>query len=144
MELTRLAGRRVIFTRPRDTVQEACELMAKEAVSAIVVLEEGKLAGILSERDIVKRVVAARRDPSSTVVADVMTPRVQTVTEEVSAQRALELMHEGAFRHLPLVNRAGTVIGMVSVRDLLRHRIEELDMKNTDLLNFISTDGPGG
>jgi CBS domain-containing protein len=144
MELTRLAGRRVISTNARATVQEACELMVKEGVGAVVVLEGDKLVGIISERDIVRRVVAAHRDPGTTAVADVMTAKVQTVTADVSSQTALELMHNGAFRHLPLVDGAGAVIGMLSIRDLLRYRIEELDLKNADLMNFIAIDGPGG
>jgi len=57
---------------------------------------------------------------------------------------ALEVMHEGRFRHLPVVDGAGKVIGMLSVRDVLRDRLGELSLKNTDLVNFISTDGSGG
>jgi CBS domain-containing protein len=53
-------------------------------------------------------------------------------------------MHEGKFRHLPVVDAAGHVLGMLSVRDVLRDRLGELSLKNTDLVNFISTDGSGG
>jgi CBS-domain-containing membrane protein len=73
-----------------------------------------------------------------------MTASVKSVREDISAREALELMHEGRFRHLPLVDRFDRVLGMLSVRDLLRDRIEELDMKNADLIAFISADGPGG
>ena len=144
MELIRIAGRPVIATDPRATVQEVCELMVKEKVGAVVVLAEDRLVGIISERDVVRRVAALRRDPGSTIVSEVMTSPVKTVTESTTSQRALELMHDGAFRHLPLVDGAGHVIGMLSVRDLMRHRIEELDQKNADLVGFISADGPGG
>ena len=144
MELSRIAGRRLISTSPRATVQEVCELMGKEKVGAIVVLDEGVLVGIISERDVVTRVAARRRDPASTPVSEVMTTPVRTVTEQVSVHASLELMHRGGFRHLPLVDSAGKVIGMLSVRDLLRHRIEELDQKNADLMGFLSIDGPGG
>jgi len=118
--------------------------MAKEKVGALVVLADGKLCGIISERDVVRRVAAKRRDPATTKVSEVMTVAVKTVTPTASAKTALELMHLGSFRHLPMVDDAGQVIGMISVRDLLRHRIDELDLKNADLVNFISADGPGG
>lgn len=144
MELSRIAGRPVISIQPQATVQDVCELMVKEGVGAIVVLDGSKLVGIISERDVVRRVAARRRDPGTTVVAEVMTAPVRTVTERSSAHAALELMHEGRFRHLPLMDGAGAVIGMLSVRDLLRHRIDELDQKNADLVGYISADGPGG
>src|SRR5262249_8260852 len=100
--------------------------------------------GIISERDIIVRVVAVGRDPQVTPVSEVMTTSVKTVTENVSSRQALELMHEGRFRHLPLVDDAGHVLGMISVRDLLRVRIGELDQENEGLMSFISADGPGG
>lgn len=143
-DLGRIAGRRLISTHPRATVQEVGEQMLAEGVGALVVLDGSTLVGILSERDIVRRVVAQKRDPATTLVAEVMTSPVKTVTESVSTHTSLELMHKGGFRHLPLVDEKGTVIGMLSVRDLLRHRIEELDQKNADLMGFLSIDGPGG
>ena|SRR5690349_8285502 len=144
MELSRIAGRRLISTNPRATVHEVCDLMVKEGVGAIVVLEEGLLVGIISERDIVRRVVHRRRDPATTLVSEVMTAPVRTVTDSVTVHASLEMMHQGSFRHLPLVDSAGQVIGMLSIRDLLRNRIEELDQKNADLMGYLSIDGPGG
>jgi CBS domain-containing protein len=73
-----------------------------------------------------------------------MTTSVKTVKESASSRQALELMHEGRFRHLPLVDDAGQVLGMISVRDLLRVRIGELDQENEGLMSYISADGPGG
>jgi CBS domain-containing protein len=143
-ELSLIAGRRLISTNPRATVQEVCEQMVAEGVGAIVVLDEGTLVGIVSERDIVRRVVVKKRDPATTLVSEVMTSPVRTVTEAVSTHASLEIMHKGGFRHLPLVDERGAVIGMLSVRDILRHRIEELDQKNADLMGYLSIDGPGG
>lgn len=144
MELSKIAVRPVISAHPRATVLDVCRTMVEHKVGAIVMLDEGQLVGIFSERDVVRRVAAEGRNPESTLVAEVMTTKVTTVTESTSAQTALELMHHGAFRHLPMVDAAGRVIGMLSVRDLLRHRVDELDLKNNDLMNFISIDGPGG
>jgi CBS domain-containing protein len=136
--------RRVVTTHPRATVRTVSEAMATEATGAIVVLDEGKLVGIISERDIVGRVVAKGLDPEKVAVSEVMTRDVRTVTEDVMVRRALELMHQGRFRHLPVVNASNQVIGMVSIRQLMGQRIGELTLKNDDLLAFISADGPGG
>ncbi len=144
MELIRIAKRPAVSTHSRATVREVCQSLAKEGVGAVAVVDENKLVGIISERDIVTRVIAPGRDPEKTPVSEVMTRSVKTVNEDTSSRQALELMHEGRFRHLPLVDGTGRVLGMVSVRDLLRERIGELDQENEGLMNFISADGPGG
>ena len=144
MELIRIAKRPALSTDPNATVREVCQLLAKEKIGALAVVHENKLVGIISERDIVVRVVARGRDPQMTPVSEVMTTSVKTVKETTSSRQALELMHEGRFRHLPLVDDAGQVLGMLSVRDLLRDRIGELDQENEGLMSFISADGPGG
>jgi len=144
MELTRIAARPAASTHPKATVQEVCQSLREKKVGALTVIDEGRLVGIISERDIVVRVVAEGRDPRKTLVSEVMTSPVRTVKEDISTREALELMHEGRFRHLPLVDAAGRVIGMLSIRHLLRDRIDELDLKNADLISFISADGPGG
>ncbi len=144
MELIGMAGKPVIFTRPTSTVQEVSEQMAKDRVGAVVVLDEGRLVGILSERDIVRRAAAQRRDLATTLVSEVMTSPVQTVTVTGTAREALERMHRGGFRHLPLLDAQGNLLGMLSVRDLLRERLEELDRKNAELVSFMSADALGG
>jgi CBS domain-containing protein len=136
--------RRVVITHPRATARMVSEAMVTEGTGAIVVLEDAKLVGIISERDIVARVVAKGLDPSNVPVADVMTRDVHTVTESVSVRRALEMMAQGRYRHLPVANASGQIIGMLSIRDLVGQRIGELTLKNDDLVAFISADGPGG
>jgi CBS domain-containing protein len=143
MELSKIA-KRAVSTRPGATALEASEQMVLEKIGAMVVLDTGKLVGIISERDIVGRLVARRLDPEKTLVSEIMTTRVQTITDGTSDVKALELMHHGRFRHLPLVDGAGQVIGMLSMRHLMRERIGELALKNADLMAFISTDGAGG
>jgi CBS domain-containing protein len=143
MELSRIA-RRAVAIQPGATALAAAEMMVNEGIGAMVVLDEGKLVGIISERDLVGRVLAKRRDPETTLVSDVMTANVRTITDDQSIDSALEIMARQKFRHLPLVDARGQVIGMVSMRALLRDRVGELSQKNADLLSFISVDGPGG
>ena len=143
MELSRIA-RRAVSIHPSASAFEAAQMMLNEGIGAMIVLEGGKLVGIISERDIVGRVVSKRRDPDKTLVSDVMTADVRTITDDHSIDSALEIMHRQKFRHLPLVDARGQVIGVVSMRALLRDRVGELSQKNADLLSFISADGPGG
>jgi CBS domain-containing protein len=144
-ELLRIARTPAVSTHPQATVLEVCQLMMKEVVGAVVVLDEGgKLLGIFSERDVVGRVVLPGLDAATTPVAEVMTRKVATARAGMTMDQAVGLMHHGRFRHLPLVNDDTTVVGMISVRHLLRHRVDQLDLRNADLLAYISADGPGG
>jgi len=142
MELSQLA-KRVVSTHPGATAQEAAELMAHDGVAAMVVLDGDRLVGILSATDVVARVMARRLDPDTTLVSDIMTPRVWTITEGTSVRDTLDRMH-GECRHLPLVDDQGHVTGMLTVGYLLGERVGELSLQNADLVGFISTDGPGG
>ncbi len=144
MQRTQSATRRVVSLPPRATVQEASELLTRERVGAVVVVDEGKLVGIVSERDIVRRVVACNRNPQSTLLSEVMTSPVRTVTETRTIQEALDLTREDRIRHLPVLDRKGQVVGVLSVPDLLRERSDALDLENAGLLTFICVDGIGG
>jgi CBS domain-containing protein len=143
-ELLRIAKRPPVTTHPRATVRQVCEQMMAEKVGALVVLDEGRLVGIFSERDVVNRVVVPRLDLDVTPVSEVMTRDVQTGGPGMTEEQCMSLMDSGRFRHLPLVDAAGRVLAILSVRHLLRQRVQALDMRNHDLIAFISADGPGG
>lgn len=106
------------------TVGLAARLMARKHVGAMVVVDNERLAGIFTERDVLLRVVAARRDPEATRVRDVMTARPETVGPHDSYGEALVAMREGGFRHLPVVVE-DTPIGIVSARSALDPDLEE-------------------
>lgn len=98
-------------------VDEACRRMSERRAGSVAVVDEsGRLVGIFTGRDAVGRVLARRRDPATTRLADVMTADPQTLSPEQSAIEALRLMWDGGFRHLPLV-RQGKVVGVVSRGD---------------------------
>ena len=126
------------------TVLSAAMSMRNARIGAAAVLEGDELVGIFSERDVMLRVVVSRLDPETTTVRDVMTTAVQTVGEEAEAGEALELMVSRHIRHLPVVDSENRVTGLLSVRNLLQHHIEELADQLNSLEAYFSADGPGG
>ena len=100
------------------TVREATRRMAAAQVGAIMIGREGRLVGIFTERDALVRVLAAGLDPDTTPLDQVMTDHPLTVTPDTLLGHALHLMHDGGFRHVPVVED-GQPVGMVSARDAL-------------------------
>ena len=115
------------------TVSAAARLMKQHRVGALLVLEGNRLTGIFTERDALFRVIAEGRPPEKTTLAEVMTPNPRTIAPDRPFGHALHLMHEGAFRHVPVVEN-GRPLGMVSARDALgpdlKQFITELDKRN--------------
>jgi CBS domain-containing protein len=109
----------IIAVAPATPIIEAVRLMKERHVGALMVVESDRLVGILSERDVVFRVVAEERDAKSTRVADVMTANPETIRPEKPFGHALHMMCEGGFRHVPVVDAQGRAVGMVSARDAL-------------------------
>jgi CBS domain-containing protein len=122
---------------PQTTVLEAARLMTQRRIGAAMVLSEGHLVGIFSERDLTHRVVAPGLDPATTKVAAVMTAHPVTIGPRDTASEALDLMRTHGFRHLPVVDD-GRAVGMVSVRDLydaVKVQLEE-DLQERDQYIF--------
>ena len=109
---------------PGTTVAKAAKLMAKKNVGAIMVVEKKKLVGIFTERDAVFRVVAEGRDVETTTIGEVMTVDPICVDPDEIFGRALLLMHDNGFRHVPVVDK-GEPIGIVSSRTALDPEMEE-------------------
>ena len=116
--------RNVLEAPPETTVRRAAALMAKRNVGAVMVIEDGRLAGIFTERDVVVRVVARGLDPAATRLADVMTRKPRTIGPNTTFGRAILLMHDHGFRHLPVVEN-GVPIGIVSARSAMDPELEE-------------------
>jgi len=108
----------VVAVAPEDTLGEAAERMAEDGVGSAVVLDSGRLIGILTERDLL-RAVAGRVHTSEARVREWMTVVPMTATEATSADEAIRTMLEQGFRHLPVVEE-GRTIGVVSLRELMR------------------------
>ncbi len=106
------------------TVIEAARLMRENHVGAVMVVEEGRLAGVFTERDALFRVIAEGRDVRTAQLADVMTRNPQTIHPDKPFPDALHVMYEGGFRHVPVVED-GRPVGMISARDALGPELED-------------------
>lgn len=128
---------------PDATAAEAAKLMTNRDVGAVAVLDaSGHLAGIVSERDVTRRVVAKGLDPAKVTVADFMTHDPDTVGPDDTALEALEIMRVRHYRHLP-VAADGKIVGMLSVRDLYEVLKEELEHSIRETEAFVFGDRYG-
>jgi CBS domain-containing protein len=144
MSLLRIASVPAATVLPDSPVLEAVKLMNQQRVGAVAVLENGKLAGIFTERDVMNRVVVEGKDPRTTPISEVMTAEVESASPDMPYGDTLRLMVEHHFRHLPVVDSERKVIGMLSIRHLLQHRVDDLSQQLDSVVNFFSADGPGG
>lgn len=121
-----LAGkaRQLITISSQATALTAATVMNDNKVGAVLVLDDGRLVGMLSERDICKRVVAELRDPATTLVADVMTGEVICCRPHTDIEEARSVMKNRRVRHLPVVAEEGGVIGMISIGDLNAYQVD--------------------
>jgi CBS domain-containing protein len=113
-----------IVCAPKTTVADAARIMKQHSVGALMVVDEGELVGIFTERDALFRVIAEGLDPKTVRVVAVMTRNPVTIHPEKPFADALHLMHESGFRHVPVVAN-GHAIGMISARDALGPELED-------------------
>jgi CBS domain-containing protein len=134
--------RKLLQSGPETTVAQAAKLMAKKNVGAVMVVEDRRLVGIFTERDAVFRVLAKGRDPKATRLSEVMTVSPHTVRPDETLGHALMQMHEGGFRHMPVVED-GVPIGMVSARSALDPDLEEFVSEAQRRISFRQPATPG-
>jgi CBS domain-containing protein len=121
---TVMRRRNVVTASPDTTVHKVATLMAGKNVGAVLVVDGEELVGIITERDVVFRVVARGLDASTTAVVDVMTPEPHTTTPDVPFGSALAVMHEKGFRHMPVIED-GKPVGIVSARSAMDPEMED-------------------
>ncbi len=122
---------------PKASVYEALELMAEKDVGALLVLEEGRLDGIFSERDYARKVALKGRTSRETTVGELMTQTIFYVTPEQSVEECLALMTEKRVRHLPVLDHA-RLVGLVSIGDAVKCIIDEQQLTIRHLEDYIT------
>ncbi|MFW3174338.1 CBS domain-containing protein [Xanthomonas phaseoli] len=119
-------------------VIEAIRLMAEKAIGAVLVMDGTRLVGIVSERDYARKVVLRDRSSSTTSVAEIMSAQVVTVSPSDTVERCMQLMTDGRFRHLPVVEN-GRVQGVISIGDLVKAVIEAQRQDIDQLQRYIAS-----
>jgi CBS domain-containing protein len=122
--------------RPEDTVFETLQLLAEYEVGALMVMDQGKLVGVLSERDYTRKIALQGRNSKETKVKDIMTRDVLYVTPDTRTRACMALMSEKKIRHLPVLD-GSTVLGMISIRDILDDIIADHEATIEQLENYI-------
>ena len=112
-----LSNRELITLDPEQTIRSAAQVLSSEEIGAAPVMIEGNLVGVLSERDILKKVVAEGESAENQKVSRIMTENPQTVTSDTSLVKAFGMMLDGHFRHLPVLSD-GKIVAMLSIRDI--------------------------
>ena len=125
-------GSTIVSVEPSATIHEVAEIISSRRIGAVLVLDaKGGVAGIVSERDVVKALAKHRQGVLTMRADDLMTRNVTTATSATTVVEAMNIMDAGYFRHLPVVND-GKLEGIISIRDLVRYRIRlhEQDLDN--------------
>ena len=135
-QLLQVKGDSVFAVAPGDSVLHAITVMAEKGVGALVVLEEGRLAGMLSERDYARKVILHGRSSQDTPVRDIMTTKVVTVKSEQTVEDCMGLMTQHRIRHLPVVD-GGRLAGVLSIGDLVKEVIADREETIKQLESYI-------
>ena len=132
-------GREVWSIRSTDSVYDALAELAEKGVGALVVVDDGALMGILSERDYARKVILHGRDSASTRVNEIMTSDLYTVGPTQSVNDCMQLMTEQRIRHLPVVEDDGTLVGVVSIGDVVKAVIGDQRFLIEQLESYITS-----
>ena len=135
-DLLATKGHHVSAVQPSDTVLQAANLMNDRNIGGVVVLDGDRLAGIFTERDVLRRVVAQTLDPAETPVAEVMTTPVITCRPDLTLEDCAAIMTTRNVRHLP-VQDGGELVGVVTIRDLLAYKVSEQQATLNQMTNYL-------
>ncbi len=145
MGLLHLCDENPAAVRPETSAAEAILLMLEHRVGAVTVVDEERVvAGIFTERDVLRKLALSGRDPAKIPVSELMTSPVVLATANTSPGEAFAIMMERHFRHLPVVDDRGRVIAIVSIRNLLQWRVDELTDRLDTMEQYMTNDAMGG
>ena len=136
--ILRQKGRAVTTTGPGTTLQEVANRLAAKRIGAIVIVGAGgEVAGIISERDIIRALATHGPDCMNAPVSDTMTKQVVTCQETDTLDELMAMMTARRFRHLPVVTD-GALVGIVSIGDVVKHHVAEVEMEATAMRDYIT------
>lgn len=130
-------GRHMITIAPQATVYLAAVLMNERKIGSVMIMEDGRLVGIITERDILVRVVAEQRDANATSVGDVMTRDVVCCRLHTDIEEAKSVMKHRRIRHLPVVDESEKVVGLISIGDLNAYQVDYQERTIYQLQEYI-------
>ena len=130
--------KRLAFVTPDQTVLRALEIMAEADVGALLVLDGRNLLGVFSERDYARKVILQGKASRNTAVSEVMSDKVYSVTTEQSIEDCMAIMTDKHVRHLPVVDKTGNVLGIVSIGDVVKEIVTEQKFIISQLENYIT------
>lgn len=137
-DLLKKQGGTIWSLHPQETVFDALKTLADKNVGALMVIDEGQLVGVFSERDYTRKVVLAGKASRDTRVEEIMTSEVITVSPKTSTDDCMNLMSQKKIRHLPVVE-GNAVLGMISIRDIMDDIIQDREQTITQLQNYIAS-----
>lgn len=126
----------LITIYPHNTVYEALELMVTNNIGALLVTDEGKLAGIFTERDYARRVILKGKASKETLIGEIMTKKLITISQENTLEDCMQLMTNNFIRHLPVVEN-GELMGIISIGDVVKYIIDEQKFIIENLEHYI-------
>ena len=142
VQILREKGRDVVALPSEATLSEAARLLARKRIGALVVRDaSGALVGILSERDVVRAVAEESVSALARPVSAVMTREVATCTELDTVEELMEMMTQGRFRHVPVLDEHNQICGLVSIGDVVKMHIEETMREAANLRQYIAAAG---
>ncbi len=137
-QLLEFKGRGIVTIEPDRTVYEALERLAARGIGALLVIENGRLVGLFSERDYARKVVLKGKSSKDTLIRDIMIQDLICVKPETSVDECMTLMTEERVRHLPVLDK-GELIGIVTIGDAVRQIISERDFTIRQLEQYIAS-----
>jgi CBS domain-containing protein len=145
MSVLELCDREIAAVGLEASVADAIHKMLDHHVGAVAVVDSDyRVAGIFTERDVLRKMSLSHVVPRVTPVRDLMTTPVEMATQGTGAGEALTIMLERHFRHLPVADDNGKLLGILSIRNLLEWRVDDLSRELESLEQYVSNDGPGG
>ncbi|MCB1505981.1 MAG: CBS domain-containing protein [Hyphomicrobiaceae bacterium] len=137
--ILKVKGKSVATARPDETVEAVAQKLAARKIGAIVIVGDGgHVNGIISERDIIRAISSNGASALTLPVGDIMTKNVMSCHEASTLEQMMAVMTQGRFRHVPVIED-GSLVGIISIGDVVKHHIAEVEMEVTAMRDYLAT-----